>query len=189
MSVQRIASRYAKSLLDLAVDQNKLERVLEDVQSFQEVSKIRDFKLMIKSPVIHAAKKADIMTKLFGDKYDKLTMAFLHILCTKNREAYLPEIAAEYIDQYKKLKKISEVKIISANPLSDAAVKAIHDKLKSSSYTNDNVEITTEVDPDLIGGFVIQFDDKLYDASIANKLNDLRKEFDENLYISQIIAR
>ncbi len=189
MSIQRIASRYAKSLLDLAIDQNKLDRVLEDVQSFKEVSKNRDFYLLLKSPIIHASKKAEIIDMLFGDKYEQLTMAFLRILCTKSRESYLPEIASEFIDQYKKVKRISEVKLTSATPLSAEVLKAIHDKLKASSYTSDNVEITTEVDPSLIGGFIVQFDDKLYDASIANKLSDLRKEFDENLYISQIMAR
>lgn len=189
MSVQRIASRYAKSLLDLAIEQDKLETVLGDVKSFKAATKVREFYLLIKSPIINAAKKAEIMKTLFEGKYDQLTMAFLNILCVKGREAVLPEIANEFIDQYKKYKHISTVKITSAAPLAEETIKTIFEKLTASTATDDNVEITTAVDPTLLGGFVMEFDDKIYDASVAHQLNQLRKEFDENLYVSQIMAR
>jgi F-type H+-transporting ATPase subunit delta len=188
MSVQRIASRYAKSLIDLAKEQGKLERVLEDVQSFQQVSKNRDFALMLKSPVISSDKKDKIFEQLFGGKYDEMTMAFLRILLRKGREAQLAEIATEYILQYKVIKHVSTVKLITASKLSDEAVKAIHAKLLASSATDSNVELVTEVDPELIGGFVIEFEDKLYDASVAHKLGIMKKNFKDNLYISQIMA-
>lgn len=189
MSVQRIASRYAKSLLDLAIEQDKLETVLADVKSFKAAAKVREFYLLIKSPIINATKKGEIMKTLFEGKYDKLTMAFLNILCVKGRESVLPEIANEFIEQYKKYKHISTVKITSAAPLDEATIKAIFEKLTASPATDDNVEITTAVDPTLLGGFVMEFDDKIYDASVAHQLNQLRKEFDENLYVSQIMAR
>jgi F-type H+-transporting ATPase subunit delta len=85
MSVQRIASRYAKSLIELAIEQNKVERILEDVKSFSKVSENRDFFNMMKSPVIYPKKKLDIITQLFSKSYDELTMAFLRILVNKGR--------------------------------------------------------------------------------------------------------
>jgi|APTNR8051073442_1049403.scaffolds.fasta_scaffold01272_9 F-type H+-transporting ATPase subunit delta len=189
MSVQRIAGRYAKSFVDLAAEQNKLERVLEDVKSFQALTKNRDFYLLLKSPVVHASKKIAIINQLFEGKYDELTLAFLRILINKSREAYLPEIAVEFIEQYKQRKHISSVRLTTAAPLSDAVVADIRQRLTGSMHTSDNVELAVKVDPELIGGFVLEFDDKIYDASIAQKLDELRKGFVGNLYISQILAR
>ena len=189
MSVYRVASRYAKSLIELAQEQDKLERVLGDVKSFKEILKNRDMYMLFKSPIIHADKKQKIISNIFEGKYDELTIAFIRILIAKNREEYLPEVADEFIHQYKVLKHISTVKLITARPLSEAMIKQIHDQLQESKATDLEVEIITEVQPDLIGGFIIQFDDKVYDASVSHKLDKLRKDFVSNLYISQIISR
>ncbi|GJM32039.1 MAG: ATP synthase subunit delta [Saprospiraceae bacterium] len=189
MSVQRIASRYAKSLLDLAIEENKVDRILEDIQSFGEVVKNRDFYLMLKSPIINATKKTQIAKLIFEGKFDKMTMAFLNILFVKGREGYMPEIAAEFLDQYKKLKHISTVRVTSAVALKDEVLASLRKKLEQSSDTDEKVEIVTKVDPDLIGGLVIEFEDKVYDASLSHKLDQLKKEFSENLYISQIVSK
>ena len=181
MSVTRIASRYAKSLIDLAVEGNKLDRILEDVQSFQEVLKNRDFYLLMKSPVVKNSKKQQIVKKIFEGKYDELTMSFLKILISKNRESYLPDIAREFIEQYRKIKHISKVKITTASALSEKAITALRKKLVASEVTDDNVELTTATDPNLVGGFILEFDDKIYDASIKHKLEQLKKEFSKNL--------
>lgn len=175
MSVQRIAGRYAKSLLDLAQEQNKLDRVLEDVKSFQSASKNRDFYLLLKSPIVNARKKLSILDALFLDKYDETTMAFLRILVNKGREPYLPEVAEEFIAQYKKIKHISTVKVTTAQPMTAAALKALKAKLTSSDATAKEVEIETAVNAELIGGFVLELDDKIYDASVAQKLEDVKR--------------
>lgn len=188
MSVQRIASRYAKSLIDLAQERGKLDRVLEDVQSFREVAKNRDFALLLKSPVVKADTKERVFNQLFSGKYDEITMAFLRILLRKGREAQLIEIADEYSLQYKVINHITTVKLTTAAPMSEATVKAIHAKLVGSNTTDQNVELVTAVDPDIIGGFVIEFADRLYDASVAHKLDQMKKNFQGNLYISQIMA-
>ncbi|MEZ4992008.1 MAG: ATP synthase F1 subunit delta [Saprospiraceae bacterium] len=188
MSVQRIASRYAKSLIELSVEQGKLERTMEDVQSFLEVTKNRDFYLLMKSPVVSASKKLSILDALFKGKYDELTLAFLRILVNKSREAYLPEVAEEFIHQYKKLKHISTVKVRSAAPLSEATLQRIREKLTASKATDEKVELVTEVDPHLIGGLVLEFEDLVYDASILHKLEKMHREFGDNLYVSQILA-
>ncbi len=188
MSVQRIANRYAKSLIDLANERGSLDRILEDVESFNEVCKNRDFKLMLKSPIVNSEKKEQIFDKLFSGKYDELTMAFLKILLKKGREPLLADIGAEFVQQFKKINHVSSVKLTTASKLSDDAVETIHKKLLESTATDDKVELETAVNPDLIGGFIIEFEDRLYDASVAHKLGLLKKEFKDNLYISQIIA-
>ncbi|MCR9289017.1 MAG: ATP synthase F1 subunit delta [Bacteroidetes bacterium] len=188
MSAIRIANRYAKSLIDLAQETGKLERILEDINSFEGVLESRDFYLMLKSPIIKSDKKGQIFKALFEGKFDEMTMAFLEILLRKGRESILPEIAKEFLTQYKIIKHISNVKLITATELGKDTVEAIRKELVASVSTDDNVVIETEVDPELIGGFVLEYDDKLYDASVKHKLDLLSKNFKDNLYISQIIA-
>jgi len=186
MSVYRVASRYAKSLIELAQEQNKLELILGDIKSFKDILNNRDLYMLFKSPIVHADKKQKIISKIFEGKYDELTIAFIRILIAKGREEYLPEVADQFIHQYKVIKHISTVKVITASPLSEAMIKKIHDQLQNSNATDLKVEITTEVRPNLIGGFIIQFDDKVYDASISHKLEKLKKDFEGNIYVSQI---
>ena len=184
MSVNRIATRYAKSLLELSVEQNKVERVLEDIKAFKKAAELRDFYLMIKSPIINPGKKKDIIKAIFSGKFDELTMSFLNIVLRKGREANLPEIAAEFIEQYKELKEITTVKVTSAVPLTEAALEQIKTKLAKSEATRANIELVTEVDKDLIGGFKLEFGDKLYDASVRYQLNLLGKELAGNKYLN-----
>lgn len=183
MSVSRIATRYAKSLIDLANEQGKLETILGDIQYFQEAAKNRDFFMMLKSPIINITKKGQIFQAIFGDKFDEMTMAFLKIVLNKNREGALPNIADEFINQYQAIKSVSTVKLTTATPMTDEALEKIKERFLESSATRNSIDIITAVNPDLLGGFVIEFDDKLYDASVAHKLDLLRKEFTKNEYV------
>jgi len=189
MSVHRIASRYAKSLIDLAKETNKLERVKEDVDAFDKALQSRDFYLLLKSPIIKADKKASIMKAIFEGKFDEVMMAFVNLLVQKGREPYLPEITKEFQAQYKKMNHITTLKIITAKKLDAAAIDAIKAQFANSNETDDNVEVITEIDSSLIGGFVVQFGDKLYDASVKHKLATMKKEFAGNVYTSQVVTR
>jgi len=175
MSVIRIASRYAKSLLDLAKDQNAMDEVVSDMEGFSKMVENRDLYLLLKSPIINAGKKADVFNALFEGKVNKLTKAFFDISLRKGRERYLPEIATEFLNQYKKMKGISSVKLTTASPISNAALEAIKAKLLASDVTDSAVEIETSVDESLIGGFVVEIGDKLIDASVSHKLAQLAK--------------
>jgi len=180
MSVTRIAARYAKSLLDLAQEQGKLDTIVGDIQAFDGATAQRDFSLLLKSPIVNPEKKGKILTEIFGGKFDELSMAFINIVLRKGRESYLPDIAKEFLVQYNALKKISRVKLTTATPTTEASLASIKAQLQGSSNTAANIEIETAVNPDLIGGFVIEFDDKLYDASVAHKLAELKKGFSGN---------
>ncbi len=184
MSVSRIASRYAKSLIDLAVEQDRLERILEDIKSFKKATDNREFYLLLKSPIINVTKKQQIFNALFEGKFDTITAAFLRIILNKGREAHLPEIADSFIEQYKIIKKISTVRLTTAATLSAETVSRIKQKLAASAVTKgQHIDLVTKVDPEIIGGFVIEFDDKLYDSSVTHQLDLLRKEFAKNLFV------
>ena len=187
MSVSsRVAGRYAKSLMDLAKDMGKLDVVVEDIKSIAAAVKNRDLYLLLQSPIITADKKNSIMTAIFGGKLSDLTMSFIKICIDKGREGLLPDIAVELLAEHKKMQGITTVKVKTATPLSTEAIEAIRKKLVASSDTLANVEVEVSVDPSLIGGYVVEFGDKLYDSSVAHKLEVLKKDFASNLYESKI---
>jgi F-type H+-transporting ATPase subunit delta len=182
MSINRVAGRYAKSIIDLASDNNKLDVVLNDMEIFKKSLASRDLYLMLKSPIIHSDKKNKILSILFGDKFDKITMSFVDICVRKGRESILPEIIDEFIIQYNKLKKITTVTISTAQELPLVELEAIKQKLMLSTETGDKIEVIVKVKPELIGGYVVEIGDKLYDASILHKLETLKKQFSNNHY-------
>lgn len=180
MSLGRISARYAKSLIDLSSEQNKLERVKDDMEYFLAASEVRDLYLMLKSPIIHTATKRTIFRKLFSDRFDEVTSAFLDIILRKGRESYLVEIAEAFMDQYRIIRKISRVKLTTATELSAEKLDEIKNKILSAGVTLPNLELETSVDPEILGGFVLELGDKLYDASVSHQLEEMRRGFSKN---------
>lgn len=182
----RLASRYAKSLLDLSVEQNTVEATLSDVQLLDSVCKqSTDFANVLRSPIIKADKKHEIINAVVGSKLHPLTQAFVKLLVSKGREANLPEIAAAFISQYKEMKNIKTVKLTTAAPLNDVVKQAIVKNVTGSMHKG-QIEVTEVVDPSIIGGFILQMDDKLVDASVRRDLKDVRDQFQKNIYISPL---
>ena len=101
MAGERVAVRYAKSLINLGQEQGVLDVIYDDMTNLQEALTNRDLKLLVKSPIIKSDKKISVFRKLFGDSYNKITMAFFEILTKKSRENILPEITKAFISQYK----------------------------------------------------------------------------------------
>ena len=188
MQNPRLASRYAKSLLDLAVEQNQVEVTLKDIQLLSAVChQSRDFANMLRSPIIKADKKHAIINAIIGNELQApLTKAFINLLVNKGREANLPEIADAFISQYKELNNIKTVKLTTAIPANDSVRQAIRSKVVALLSADATIELKEEVNPELIGGFVLQMDDKLFDASIRRDLNDVKAQFLKNMYVSQV---
>jgi F-type H+-transporting ATPase subunit delta len=189
MSATKLASRYAKSLIDLASEQGQLEAVHGDMAIFQDACKNNDLKMLLKSPIVNIHKKQQIVLAIFGDKFSKLSIAFLNLICAKNREEFLPEIAIEFMNQYRAMNGISTIKVTTATALNDGAIESIKSKLIADKVVSSKLEVSTAVDPDLIGGFVLEFDGNSYDASVSRQLYKLKDRFDDNEYISKIIAK
>jgi len=183
MASERVAVRYAKSLLDLGVEKNILEDFHKDMLSLKEALGNRDLQLLVKSPIINADKKMAIFQELFGGSASEMTMSFYKIIIKKGREGVLLNVADAFMNQYQQLKKITDVKLTTANALNETALNEIKQALLDSNVTDENVEIETVVNPNLIGGFVIEVGDKLYDASVAYKLDQIKRKFSDNKYI------
>ncbi|MFY8026153.1 MAG: ATP synthase F1 subunit delta [Sediminibacterium sp.] len=186
MSNPRLADRYAKSLVDLSTERNQLDAVRTDMQYIQAICKAsRDFLNVLRSPIIKADQKEKMLVAVMTGKVSELTSVFSNLLVRKGRESDLPEIANAFISQYNSLKGIHQVKLTSAVPVSEELKNSIKERVQKA---NDfiTVELETVVDQKLIGGFVLEFNNKQIDASIANDLREIKKQFLQNQYVANI---
>ena len=158
--VQRVAYRYAKSLLDIAVEQKNLPRINNDMAIIKQALNNKDLRLLVKSPIIKPTKKIAIFKEIFGGTLDKVTMAFLEIVTKKGRENILLDLTSAFEEQYKKLQHVTGVKLTTAAPIAPKDLADIKIRLLKSAATEDDVEVETAVDPKLIGGFVLQMGDR-----------------------------
>jgi F-type H+-transporting ATPase subunit delta len=181
MAYSRVSKRYAKSLIGLATERNELDAAFKDMEFLlATIDANHDLKVMLSSPVINVDKKLHILDMVFGGSLNELSNKFIKLITEKGRESQLRNIAKDFVSQYKASKGINTATVSSASKLMPDALAKIEAIVKE--YTGGTVELTESVDPDLIGGFVLRIGDMQLDTSIQNKLNDLRNEFDTNLY-------
>jgi F-type H+-transporting ATPase subunit delta len=179
MSEIQVASRYAKSIIDLAVEQNALEPVKKDIELFLGTCRANPaLQAILKNPIISLEKKANILDGLFGDKLNKMILSFFHIVIRKGRSGILYATAKEFINQYNIIKNVVKATVTSASPLSKENIAQVEEVVKQAS--KGEVILSAEVDPDLIGGFILKVGDKQFDTSLSSKLYKLKKEFEQN---------
>ena len=182
----RLAGRYAKSLIDLSQEKAQLELVYADMKYLQAVCKGSDeFVNLLRSPIIQADKKRAIIEAVTKGKVSELTTLFNRLLVNKARESDLPEVVDAFIDQYNEIKDIHKLKITSAVALSDELKNAIASKVKAA-HNFGTIELESKVDENLIGGFVLEFNNNLVDASIQRDLKDIKKQFSKNIFVKNI---
>lgn len=185
MSVLRLSKIYASSLLDLAVDQNKLEEVLVDMQSvISHANDNRDLRMLLQSPIVNADKKSAIIKDLYEGKMTDLSFNFLNLIISKGREIIILEIAHQFVAEYYNHKGIVRATLTTAVPVVDALKDKIRAQVENS--TKKSVLFNEKVDADIIGGFVLEYDNKMLDASVSHQLKQLRNNFSKNDFIKTI---
>lgn len=186
MTNPRLAIRYAKSLLDLAQEQGKLEEVFNDIKMLDNICKSsREFANVLKSPIIKEDKKNKIIESVTEGRISLLTSSFIKLLGSKGRESNLVEIISAFIDQYNIVKGIHKVKLTTAVEVSDAVKNDFISKIKASEGI-ENIELEASVDDSLVGGFVLEMEEWKADASIRRDLMDVQKQFLNNDYIQKL---
>lgn len=176
MSNFSVISRYAKSLIEIAEERNSTDAVVEDVKNIIEALNNRDLFLLVKSPVVKPSVKQKVIDQLFSGKISEITLKFVAILIRKGREKMLPEILEGVLDHYRNLRGITKVKLITAVPADQDLIDKLVTALTKSPSINE-VDLTTKVAPELIGGMIIDFGDHLIDASVKHELNLIKKRF------------
>ena len=185
MQDYRININYAKALYLLAEDTHEQDRVAEDMRLVHQVcAENRILNVIFSNPEVKSSKKADIITDLYSQHVCKTTMAFLIFVVRKKRSVNLRGISDAYINLYRESHGIVLSQFTTADP-ADEAAKAIVTKAVAE-YTHKTVELKTKEDPNIIGGFALEFDNTMYDARISTYLAKMRRGFEQNSYESKL---
>ncbi|ULQ56365.1 ATP synthase F1 subunit delta [Flavihumibacter rivuli] len=186
MRNSRVAHRYAKALMDLAVETNQVEAVMQDIAAIQAVTNA-ELRQVLLSPIIKHDKKVSIFKAIFEGKISSLTQSFFNLVFTKGRETSLTEINEAFHALYRKMKGIAVLELTTAVPISEEMKENIRKGLESRPrFQGKTLEVREKVDPDILGGFVLQVEDILYDASIRHDLQVIKQQFVENMYVQKI---
>lgn len=175
MSESTVALRYAKSLIDLAQEQNLVDTVYQDMLFFKKTAEEnRGLMLALKSPVVRHDKKLAILEGVFKSRVSATSYTIFTIITKKNREAIMFSIAEEFVKLYDEKKGIVKAVITSSMPLTAPLRKQFASLVAEA--TGKTVELEEKVDEKLIGGYVLRVGDRQIDASIRTRLNDLKLE-------------
>lgn len=182
MIASKITTRYAKSLLDLAIEKNQLQDCYNDLLSVEALcSESSEFTLMLKSPIINTSKKLSIIKSLFEKNLSKTTYLFIELITKKKRESLLHSISKNFIELYK-----SHHKIITASVTTTIALdKELKEKVVSfvKKKMDKDVELKEEINHDILGGAIIKVGDFQIDDSVKKQLKELKNSYNKNLFI------
>ncbi|MDO7137060.1 ATP synthase F1 subunit delta [Algibacter lectus] len=178
MAGARAAIRYAKALLSLASDQKTTEVVGNDMKLIANtLATSKDLSEALQSPVIPSSIKKSTLLEVFKNA-DKSTNNLIDTLVTNNRINILGDIAVKYGQLLDESKGVEVATVTTAVALTDDLKKRVLEKAKT--LTGKDVEVENIIDEDILGGFILRIGDLQYNASVANQLNKLKREFTLN---------
>ena len=172
--MDEIAQVYARSLFEVAQEQGKLDVVREELGQITEaLEENAELRLFFYSPYFSTDEKRDGLRRTVTGA-DPMTMNVLDILVENHRLPVLPRLRREYERRWREANNLLPVTVTSAVELDDSVVERIGDEI--GRQTGRKVELTREVDPSIVGGFVVRVGNAILDASIKNRLDNLRKQ-------------
>ncbi len=171
--------------MSLSIDKNKADEVNEDMQLIADtMSEAKDLQIALNSPVIKVQTKKATLLAIFGTSINPITEGLINLLVENKRLPILADVATQYTIIYDFHKGTQAAIVTSAVPLTDSLKEKILVKVKA--IVGKKVTIENIIDPSIIGGFILRVGDKQFDASISGEMNDLRREFDDNLYVPKL---
>jgi ATP synthase F1 delta subunit len=172
--MEEIAAVYARSLFEVASEQDKLDDVREQLGAFADaLAETRDLQVFFFSPYFSTAEKEDGLERVVTDA-DPVILNFLKLLIEKHRMPVLFRIRADYDALWEEENKLLPVHITSAVELDSSTVKQLGDRI--AEQTDRKVDMSADVDPDILGGIVVRVGNSVLDASVRNRLEQLRRQ-------------
>jgi F-type H+-transporting ATPase subunit delta len=174
MNESQISVRYAKALFQSAAEQHLLDDVYKDMEVVTSTCKLEDFQYMLVVPTLQPSQKIRLVGDIFEKNISKLSLSMINLVIKNKRESFLPGISRNFKDLYRKERGISTASLITAQQVDESEMDGIR-KLIKKAYDSE-LELTTAVDGDVIGGFILTIEDMRYDASVASNLKKLKKQ-------------
>jgi F-type H+-transporting ATPase subunit delta len=172
--MEEIASVYARSLFEVAKEQDKLDKVRDELGEFADaLSASRELQVFLFSPYFSTREKSEGLDKAISGA-DETTVNFLELLIEKHRMPVLFRVRAELDQLWEHENRLLPVTVTSAVELPKATVKQIGDRI--AEQTDRKVDLSSKVDPDILGGIVVRVGNSVLDASIRNRLENFRKQ-------------
>ena len=185
MKDARAALRYAKAILNLAKDVKEESAVEKDMQLIvTTISENQEFEVVLYITIINATDKMKVFNAMFANKVKNITLGLFNLLLENKRISLLGSIAKQYSILYDYYKHIQVAKVTTAVPITSDIEQQVLAKIEA--LTGEKANLENEVNPAILGGFILRVGDVQYDASISNYLNELKKEFDNSHYIPKI---
>jgi ATP synthase F1 delta subunit len=171
--MEEVAQVYARALFEVAKEHDRLDEIHEELDMFASaLDEYRQMAVFFFSPYFSSDQKKDALKRAV-EGADPLFMNFLEALIERNRMPVIFRIRSEFEELWDAEKKLLPVQITSAVPLDEKTIKGIGDRI--SERTGQSVELSSSVNPDLIGGIVLRVGNVILDASIRNRLDQLRR--------------
>jgi F-type H+-transporting ATPase subunit delta len=172
--MEEIAAVYARSLFEVASEQDKLDDVRDQLGAFADaLNETRELQVFFFSPYFSTQEKEDGLERAVSD-VDPVVMNFLNLLIEKHRMPVIFRIRGAYDALWEEENKLLPVEITSAVELDERTVKQLGDRI--SEQTGRKVDLSSHVEPDILGGIVVRVGNSVLDASIRNRLEQLRKQ-------------
>lgn len=172
--MEEIASVYARSLFEVAQEQKKLDKVRDELGEFADaMNESRELQVFLFSPYFSTKEKAEGLDKAVSGA-DETIVNFLKLLIEKHRMPAIFRIRAEFDSLWEEENKLLPVQVTSAVELPKDTVKQIGDRI--ADQTDRKVELSSIVDPDILGGIIVRVGNSVLDASIRNRLENFRKQ-------------
>jgi F-type H+-transporting ATPase subunit delta len=172
--MEEIASVYARSLFEVAKEHDKLDKVRDELGEFADaLNESRELQVFLFSPYFSTREKSEGLDKAISGA-DETTVNFLKLLIEKHRTPVIFRVRAEFDELWEEENRLLPVTVTSAVELAESTVKQIGDQI--AEQTDRKVDLSAEVDPDILGGIIVRVGNSVLDASIRNRLENFRKQ-------------
>jgi len=168
-----ITTPYAEAFLQVAEEAKEVDKVVEQSKSILKLwNESPDFRNAMASPVLEIDSKKKALEKIFSDDLSKSFISFLKLLADRQRIAFLNSVLERLLELYREQRNIALATVTSASALDEDQQAEILKQVQNVAQT-DNLELNLKVDPDLIGGFIVNVGSKVIDASLSGQVRRL----------------
>lgn len=173
MNYGKIGIRYAKALFQTALEENALEQVYSDLQLFKQLlSENKSFQFFLNTPILKPSEKKDFFQSVFSKQIHSLTLRFLDLLTQNRRENRLLDIIRNFHLLYLSHNNTLSATLITSIHVDNAMIEIITQKLQA--MLQKTVSLQNKMDETIVGGFILQIEDKEYDASVKTQLKKIK---------------